>query len=251
MQYSVERKKINLSVEIDIMAKYYETTTIFNFNWNQVAQGFWQRYPNPHSKHVLSEDTLERSIHDGKLYTKRLLSKTNRVPKWGEHIFSAKSVKIVEESICDPKEKTLTTYTRNIAFTKMMTVVEKVVYKCSETDPEQTIAVRSAWIDSQMFGLSRAIRAFGVERFKKNCYKMVAGFNVVLDAMFPATNAAMEMQQQQQQSQQPQLHQSQQLQQQVHVHGAKTMTLKEQAKLRSEQVKAQAEHIYQSYSVKN
>lgn len=30
------------------MAKYYETTTIFNFKWDQVAQGFWHRYPNPH-----------------------------------------------------------------------------------------------------------------------------------------------------------------------------------------------------------
>lgn len=30
------------------MAKYYETTTVFNFKWDQVAQGFWHRYPNPH-----------------------------------------------------------------------------------------------------------------------------------------------------------------------------------------------------------
>lgn len=48
------------------------------------------------------------------------MSKTNPVPKWGERFYNAKSVKIVEESICDPKSKTLTTYTRNIAFTKVM-----------------------------------------------------------------------------------------------------------------------------------
>ncbi|XP_031627388.1 protein preli-like isoform X2 [Contarinia nasturtii] len=102
------------------MAKYYETTTVFNFKWDQVAQGFWNRYPNPHSQHVLTEDTLERSIQDGKLYSKRLLSKTNHVPKWGERFYNAKSVKIVEESICDPNEKILTTYTRNIAFMKVM-----------------------------------------------------------------------------------------------------------------------------------
>lgn len=72
------------------------------------------------SMHVLTEDTLERSIKDGKLYSKRLLSKTNHVPKWGERFYNAKSVKIVEESICDPNEKILTTYTRNIAFLKVM-----------------------------------------------------------------------------------------------------------------------------------
>lgn len=70
--------------------------------------------------HVLTEDTIDRQVKNGKLHSKRLLSKTNNVPKWGERFINTKSVKIVEESIVDPKEKTLTTYTRNIAFTKVM-----------------------------------------------------------------------------------------------------------------------------------
>lgn len=172
------------------MAKYYETSTVFDYSWNQVARGLWNRYPNPHrlislsansghssfrfyyikafrndtslcsiflflamvcvartarariavrfavsnenkdwfwiffirniSQHVLSEDTIDRYVQDGKLYSKRLLTKTNHVPKWGERFYNAKSVKIIEESVCDPKTKTLTTYTRNIAFTKVM-----------------------------------------------------------------------------------------------------------------------------------
>lgn len=72
------------------------------------------------SSHVLTEDTISREIRNGKLHSKRLLSKTNSLPKWGERFYNAKSVKIVEESVVDPKEKTLTTYTRNIAFTKVM-----------------------------------------------------------------------------------------------------------------------------------
>lgn len=55
----------------------------------------------------------------------------------------------------------------------LQNVVEKVVYKVSDDNPEKTIAIRSAWIDSQVFGFSRAIRKFGIERFKKNCIKMV------------------------------------------------------------------------------
>lgn len=81
-----------------------------------------------HSQHVLTEDTLERHIKDGKLYSKRLLSKTNHVPKWGERFYNAKSVKIVEESVCDPKTKTLTTYTRNVAFTKVMVSLFSVAW---------------------------------------------------------------------------------------------------------------------------
>lgn len=213
------------------MAKYYETTATFNYSWDQVAQGFWNRYPNPHSSHVLTEDTISREVRNGKLHSKRLLSKTNSLPKWGERFHSAKSVKIVEESVVDPKEKTLTTYTRNIAFTKVMSVVEKVVYKMSDEHPGKTVAIRSAWIDSQVFGFSRAIRAFGVERFKKNCNKMVFGFNHVLNAMFPLHTPA--------------------LNQADHHYMSKASKIKEAAKTASSQVKAQAEQIYQAYSVKN
>ncbi|XP_055704049.1 protein preli-like [Phlebotomus papatasi] len=214
------------------MVKYFEDKTTFNFNWEQVAQAFWLKYPNPHSNHVLTEDTIQREVRDGKLYSKRLLSKTNRVPKWGERFYNAKSVKIVEESVCDPRERTLVTYTRNIAFTKIMSVTEKVVYVTSKENPAKTVAHRSAWIDSQVFGFSRAISAFGLDRFKKNCSKMVTGFDWVLHTMFPNPNSA---------------HQD------FHsLHSTtKTQKIKEAARTASDHVKAQAEHIYQAYSVKN
>lgn len=104
------------------MAKYYESQTIFNYNMEQILQGFWRRYPNPYSLHVLTEDTVEREIRpDGKLYSKRLLTKTNKLPKWAEKIFShVKHVCIVEESVVDMGKKTLTTYTRNIGLNKIM-----------------------------------------------------------------------------------------------------------------------------------
>lgn len=93
---------------------------VFGSFWFRMNDFFQCVFFFSFSKHVLSEDTIERSVKDGKLYTKRLLSKTNHVPKWGERFYNAKSVKIIEESICDPKARTLTTYTRNIAFTKVM-----------------------------------------------------------------------------------------------------------------------------------
>ncbi|CAG9565147.1 unnamed protein product [Danaus chrysippus] len=165
------------------MARYFENTTTFNFSWDQVARGYWKRYPNPQSSHVLSEDTWSRQVKDGCLYTKRLLTKTNRVPKWGERFFNAKSVKIIEESIVDPEKKILITYTRNLGYTKVMSVVERVEYRPGVSGT--TVARRSAWVDSQVFGFSRAIRAFGLERFKKNASQMVNGFNHVLNSMYP------------------------------------------------------------------
>lgn len=55
----------------------------------------------------------------------------------------------------------------------LQSVTEKVVYRECEGQPGRTVALRSAWIDSQVRGFSRAICAFGYERFKKNCNKMV------------------------------------------------------------------------------
>ncbi|KRT85276.1 hypothetical protein AMK59_2151 [Oryctes borbonicus] len=170
------------------MPRYYESTIIFNFTWDQVAQAFWKRYPNPNSKHVLSEDTVVRKIESGKLFTKRLLSKTNSIPKWAERFFSGSHIYIIEESTVDPHNKVLVTYTRNLGYTKVMSITEKVVYKACDTHADHTVAVRSAWIDSQVTGFSRAICAFGYERFKKNCSKMVGGFNYVLSTMFPLQN---------------------------------------------------------------
>ena len=31
-------------------------------SWEQVFQSLWQRYPNPYSKHVLSEDIVDRWV---------------------------------------------------------------------------------------------------------------------------------------------------------------------------------------------
>lgn len=72
------------------------------------------------SSHVLTEDTISREVKNGKLYSKRLLTKTNRLPKWGERFISKNVVKIIEESIVDPEAKTLTTYTKNLGYTKVM-----------------------------------------------------------------------------------------------------------------------------------
>merc|ERR1711973_831172 len=58
---------------------------------------------------------------------------------------------------------------------------EKVVYQASSENPEHTVAVKSAWVESSFYGLRTAIKNFGIERFKKNCVKATEGFNYVLE----------------------------------------------------------------------
>ena len=54
---------------------------------------------------------------DQKLLSRRLLTKTNRMPRWAERLFPANvahSVYILEDSIVDPQNQTMTTFTWNI-----------------------------------------------------------------------------------------------------------------------------------------
>ncbi|XP_050545944.1 PRELI domain-containing protein 1, mitochondrial-like [Daktulosphaira vitifoliae] len=171
------------------MVKFFENKNVFPFKWDQVVHGFWQRYPNPESKHVLSEDVLQREIREKCLHSIRMFTKTNKLPKWGECFIHNNVVRIVEESIVDPTKKILTTYTRNIGYTNVMGVTEKVVYKVNEENPSTTVAERSVWIESNVFGMSKAIQAFGLQRFKINSARAVKGFTHVLNSLY-GTNVA-------------------------------------------------------------
>lgn len=84
--------------------KFYEMGLVLKHPWEQVVQSFWQRYPNPYSKHVLTEDTVERKLESGKLRSVRFLTKAGGgVPPWAKNFVPSKTVHIVEESIVDPK----------------------------------------------------------------------------------------------------------------------------------------------------
>jgi len=166
------------------MAHYYNTEHSHPFSWEQVAQAIFQRYPNPFARHVLSEDTTHRElIGPSTLYSRRFITKTNKVPSWGEKWLSglARRVPLMEESFIDMKEKTITLYTRSVGYGTFMTAIEKVVFKADPSNPSHTLAVKQAWVESNLYGLRSAIKSFGIERFKKNCRNATDGFNHVLE----------------------------------------------------------------------
>lgn len=165
------------------MAHYYYTQHVHPYSWDQVAHAIFQRYPNPFARHVLSEDTVHRELIDGgTLYSRRFLTKTNKVPSWGEKWLSGlvRRVPMLEESYVDTRSQTITLYTRSVGLATFMTAIEKVVYRACPDNPGHTVAVKQAWVESNLYGLRTAIKKFGIERFKKNCVKATEGFNHVL-----------------------------------------------------------------------
>uniref|UniRef100_A0AAQ5YMJ1 PRELI/MSF1 domain-containing protein n=1 Tax=Amphiprion ocellaris TaxID=80972 RepID=A0AAQ5YMJ1_AMPOC len=106
------------------MVKYFCNNTDIKSAWDHVVAAFWQRYPNPFSTHVLTEDVVYREVTaDNRLFSRRLLMKTNRLPRWAERFFPggmSRSVYIIEDSIVDPVNRSLTTYTWNLNHTTLM-----------------------------------------------------------------------------------------------------------------------------------
>ncbi|NWW57824.1 PRLD1 protein, partial [Ifrita kowaldi] len=165
------------------------------------------------SKHVLTEDIVHREVTpDHKLLSRRLLTKTNRMPRWAERFFPANvahSVYILEDSIVDPKNRTMTTFTWNINHARLMVgaaagrvwggagdpaaltaglclvqvVEERCVYRVNPENSNWTEVKREAWVSSSLFGVSRAIQEFGLARFKSNVTKSTKGFEYVLARM--------------------------------------------------------------------
>ncbi|XP_037530811.1 PRELI domain-containing protein 1, mitochondrial [Nematolebias whitei] len=166
------------------MVKYYCNKTDIRSTWDSVASAFWQRYPNPFSTHVLTEDVVYREVTaDQRLLSRRLLMKTNRLPRWAERFFPAgmsRSVYIVEDSIVDPVNRSLTTYTWNLNHTKVMSVEERCVFQDSVAQSGATQLKREAWISSSIFGFSKPIQEFGLARFKSNQVKAMKGLEYAL-----------------------------------------------------------------------
>lgn len=112
------------------MVKEYFGTYTFPFKWDIVASGFWVKYPNPFSQHVISEDVVSRYLSDNNvLVTRKLLVKERNfhIPKWAEKYVTFKHVYVMEEAYCDPNTKTLTTYTRNFSSNSLM-VRHKLIF---------------------------------------------------------------------------------------------------------------------------
>lgn len=166
--------------------KKYEGSHTFHHTWQQIAIAFWNRYPNKYSRHVLSEDILDRQInHSGQLVTKRLFVKTNSCPKWIERLMKSRNVHILEESFVDPIRQTLTTITRNLGMTNLMSVEETCVYRPHpDNKTSWTIVERRASFDSKLSGLKRlAILTLSFERYKYNIRRTDSGFQQVIKAL--------------------------------------------------------------------
>ena len=51
-----------MATKIDDLSRYWSTEYDHKYPWHIVASAYWKRYPNPHSKHVFSEDMIDIQV---------------------------------------------------------------------------------------------------------------------------------------------------------------------------------------------
>lgn len=102
----------------------------------------WLKYPNRNTPHVTNVDYLWRRVdpETGCLHTARLITCKQAGPAHLASFLSGSesSAMAYEESVVDPKKKTLTVTSKNLTLSNIITVEEKCVYSPNTTAPGYT-----------------------------------------------------------------------------------------------------------------
>lgn len=131
------------------MVLTHTTNHSYSHPFPTVTLAFFLRYYspqlNPFSSHVLSTDTVSTHVdpETGRLYTTRLHAKKSRMPKAVIKLLPTsitggagdKTAYVLEESVVDIKEGWMSTQSRNLNYTGVLSVTEQQHY--SVHPPEQ------------------------------------------------------------------------------------------------------------------
>ncbi|KAL8642202.1 MAG: hypothetical protein Q9228_001078 [Teloschistes exilis] len=129
------------------MVKFYESSFNYEYPFPAVTLAYFLRYPNPYAKHVLSTDVIDRHFdtNSQRLYTTRLHLKRSKLPPavlkllpkgiLGSSSDTGQSY-ILEKSVVDVREGWMTTETKNLEWTGVLSVIEKQSYRRPFQDKE-------------------------------------------------------------------------------------------------------------------
>lgn len=164
------------------MVLYYETNYDYNHSFETASLAYLNRYPNPFAKHVKSVDTLDVQLKDGCLHIKRLILKTGRLPQFIKPFLgNALDSYIVENSIIDPKRKTIKSYTANIDHRKFIKVEEYLNY--SSKAKFNTNVDYKVKFSSNFLGFAKRIEEWARNKFHKNITNTTQGLSFVMNQL--------------------------------------------------------------------
>jgi hypothetical protein len=152
--------------------KLFEALYSFEDPWSDVTLANWNKYPNPISSHVISCDTISRTINDNKLITERLLAVRQPVPRILGYLgFNVSDLAHFHEiSTLDLTTREFKASTVNLELRQVMVVDETI--NISE-HLGKTLFKQEAKVEAQgVFDtVGKVIEDLAVSRFKSNAQR--------------------------------------------------------------------------------
>lgn len=162
------------------MVLYYETKHEYNHSFETASLAYLNRYPNPFAKHVKSVDTLEVYVKNDCLYVTKLLVKTGRLPGFIKPFLgNVLDSYIIENSIIDPKNKSIKSFTANIDHRKFIKVEEYLNY--SSLSNHLTHVDYKVKFSSNFLGFTKRIEEWARNKFQNNIQNTREGLKFVMN----------------------------------------------------------------------
>ncbi|KAM6340769.1 PRELI domain containing protein 3B isoform 2-T3 [Alca torda] len=149
---------------------------VFDHPWETVTTAAMQKYPNPMNPGVVGVDVLQRQVDaGGKLHSHRLLSTEWGIPAIVKSLIGTCRTKtyVQEHSVVDPVKKTMELKSRNISFTNLVSVDERLVYKPHPREPDKTILTQEAIISVKGVSLSSYLEGLMANTISSNAKKIM------------------------------------------------------------------------------
>lgn len=157
------------------------------YDFPTLTLAYFNRYPNPHSAHVLSTDTISTHIDaEGRLHQTKLIKKSGRLPTWVKPFLGKISTSwIIEITMVDPKRRKLWTYCRNLDHTKVIRVEEfnEYIYKDGKMESNVKVKFSSGFKHKWAGTVKDRIEAWSQKKFRDNIEKSRMGFKLVMDGV--------------------------------------------------------------------
>lgn len=134
------------------MVCIFKNTHTYLYPWNVVTTAFWLKYPNILNPNVIEVDTYDRYIDkQGCLRSYRLITCQNSLlPNFMTTLGVPSRIFIAEESIVDPKNKSMIIKSKNVSGTSFMTVEETCIYEKHDKNKDWTSYRQTAHITTSV-----------------------------------------------------------------------------------------------------
>ncbi|VEU23657.1 DEKNAAC104925 [Brettanomyces naardenensis] len=171
------------------MVVYFRNRQTFSHDFETVTLAYFNRYPNPYAKHVKSIDTIDRHIDsDGRLHQTKIICKAGSLPQWVKPFLGRINTSwIVEKTIVDPKEKTMTTYNCNLDHTKLLRVEECTKYhydrEKNTTEFDSTVRFSSGFRKFGNLNVKDRIEDWSKAKFAEHSKSSRMGLKLVMESV--------------------------------------------------------------------